>query len=351
MTKHLLFRGTSGAPAELAEQALTRARYPVARLVSLAEDSRSDASTTCDETMAVLEAHAERRGHIARVIGVTGSPGSGKSSLLSRVTNAMVAADPDLTVAVVAVDPSSPSSGGALLGDRTRMVLDPAQDRIYFRSQASATALGGLAPTTFQVCRALSLIFDFVIVETVGVGQSEADVRHLADRVFLVMAPLGGDEIQYIKAGIIEIPDAFVVNKWDEPAATRTYHQLRGSLWLARPNEGQDIPIYRTSAKTGHGIDELARGFLTVTPPAKATRVRERAPHFFTAWVQDEWGRVGVRHLTEQLGGRAPSWPLRTASGRRAGPSTPSSGLRCTADPRAARLDRAPTGVSPRARQ
>lgn len=302
MTTLLRARGSSGA-AELAERALTRARYPVARLVSLAEDSRRDASETCDETIALLEADAERRGHVARVIGVTGSPGSGKSSLLSRTTNALVAADQDLTVAVVAVDPSSPSSGGALLGDRTRMALDPAQDRIFFRSQASATALGGLAPTTFQVCRVLSLIFDIVIVETVGVGQSEADIRHLADRVFLVMAPLGGDEIQYLKAGIIEIPDAFVVNKWDELAAERTYHQLRGSLWLARPNDAQDIPIYRTSAKSGYGVDDLARGFVSMASAANAKPLRERAPHFFTAWVRDEWGRVGVQHLAENLGG------------------------------------------------
>ncbi|MFO1128870.1 MAG: hypothetical protein U1E66_10635 [Rhodospirillales bacterium] len=303
MTQLLAPRRPAVTPTELAEQALTRARHPVARLVSLAEDSRSDAAARCDEAMAVLEASAQRRNHVARVIGITGSPGSGKSSLVSRVSNAMIAADPDLTVAVVAVDPSSPSSGGALLGDRTRMVLEPGQDRIYFRSQASATALGGLAPTTFQVCRVLSLIFNYIIVETVGVGQSEADVRHLADRVFLVMAPLGGDEIQYLKAGILEIPDAFVVNKWDEPAATRTYHQLRGSLGLARPNDAHHIPIYRTSAKTGHGIDELAHGVLTMVTASNATPVRERAPHFFTAWVRDEWGRVGARHLAERLGG------------------------------------------------
>lgn len=303
MTTRPAPQGAASAPAQLAMQALSRARHPVARLVSLAEDSRSAVAAHCDEAMAVLEAEAERRGHVARVVGITGTPGSGKSSLLSRVANAMVAADPKVTVAVVAVDPSSPLSGGALLGDRTRMAVGPHQDRIYFRSQASATALGGLAPTTFQVCRALSLIFDFIIVETVGVGQSEADIRRLADRVFLVMAPLGGDEIQFLKAGIIEIPDAFVINKCDEPAAMRTYHQLRGSLGLARPNDAADIPIYRTSAKTGDGVEDLARAFMAVAGSANATPVAERAPHFFAAWVQDEWGRVGAAHLAEQLGG------------------------------------------------
>ncbi len=303
MTARTAPHGAQVGPAELARRALTRARHPVARLVSLTEDSRPGASAACDEAMAVLETEAARRGHSAGVIGVTGTPGSGKSSLVSRVANAMLKANATSTVAILAVDPSSPSSGGSLLGDRTRMAIDPAEDRIYFRSQASATALGGLAPTTFQVCRALSLIFDCVIVETVGIGQSEADVRHLADRVFLVMAPLGGDEIQYLKAGIIEIPDAFVINKWDEPAARRTYHQLRGSLWLARPNDAQDIPIYRTSAKTGHGIGELAADILVAATAATARPLSERAPHFFASWVQDEWGRVGARYLVERLGG------------------------------------------------
>lgn len=290
-------------PADLARRALTRARHPVARLVSLAEDSRPAASAASDEAIAVLEAEAARRGHRCGVIGVTGTPGSGKSSLVSRVATAMLAAAPDRTLAIVAVDPSSPSSGGALLGDRTRMAIDSKETRVYFRSQASATALGGLAPTTFQVCQVLSLIFDCVIVETVGIGQSEADVRHLGDRVFLVMAPLGGDEVQYLKAGIIEIPDSFVINKWDEPAARRTYHQLRGSLWLARPNDAQDIPIHRTSAKTGYGVTELSAEILATATAATARPLAERAPHFFATWVRDEWGRVGVRYLAESLGG------------------------------------------------
>ena len=171
---------------------------------------------------------------------------------------------------------------------------------------AERTALGGLAPSTYTVCRALTSIFDCVIVETVGIGQSEADIRHLADKVYLVLAPLGGDEIQYLKAGIIEIPDAFVVNKWDEPPAAKTFHQLRGSLWLARPFDGDRIPIYCTSAKNGHGIDELARALVDDIRQSGPSSLETKAAHFFASWVQDEWGRAGVRHLDTTLGGAQP---------------------------------------------
>ena len=291
------------APADIARAALTRGRYPVAKLISLVEDQRADAAERRDEALSVLEDAAAERGHHGCIIGLTGTPGSGKSSLLARVANQMLATDLQLTVAMVAVDPSSPTSGGALLGDRTRMNLDPAETRAFFRSQASTTALGGLAPSTYTVCCALTFIFDCVIVETVGIGQSEADIRHLADKVYLVLAPLGGDEIQYLKAGIIEIPDAFVINKWDEPAAAKTFHQLRGSLWLARPLDGDRIPIHRTSAKNGYGIDELARALVDDVRQSGSSSLETKAAHFFASWVQDEWGRAGVRHLDTTLGG------------------------------------------------
>ncbi len=293
---------TAGA-VEVARRALTLARHPVARLISLIDDDRPSAAERRDHALAVLETSAGARAHRGCVIGLTGTPGSGKSSLLARVADRMLAADRHVNVAIVAVDPSSPTSGGALLGDRIRMSLDPAQTRVFFRSQSSASALGGLAPSTYTVCRALSLLFDCVIVETVGIGQSEADIRHLADRVYLVLAPLGGDGIQYLKAGIIEIPDAFVINKWDESAAARTYHQLRASLWLARPADSDAIQIYRTSAKDGYGIDDLAETFLRDVKTGGGSSVAAKAPHFFRAWVVDEWGRVGERHLRIDLGG------------------------------------------------
>ncbi|MET0283462.1 MAG: protein kinase [Polyangiales bacterium] len=280
---------------ELIERALQREKRAVSQLVSLFEDQRAEA---VEKRAYVLDRLQGRK--CAVVIGLTGTPGSGKSSLLARVTLSLLAGS-SLSVAVLAVDPSSHISGGALLGDRTRMNLPHDERRAFFRSQASATELGGLGPWSFQVCRLLAHLFDCVLVETVGIGQSEADIRHLADRVYLVMAPLGGDEIQFLKAGIMEVPHAFVLNKCDEPSSERSYHTLRGTIGLARPLDGNNVPIYRTSAKTGVGIDELTRGLIedcASTPPA----LREREPYFFERWVRDEWGRSGVRALDAQGG-------------------------------------------------
>ena len=289
---------------DVARAALTRRRADVARLVSLMEDRRATAAPRRDEAVAVLERAARDRGHACAVLGITGTPGSGKSSLLSTLTRQMLRRDEALRVAVVAVDPSSPTSGGSLLGDRTRMRGSPDERRLFFRSQASVTSLGGLAPATYEVCRALSALYDVVLVETVGIGQSEADIRYLADRVFLVLAPNGGDDVQLLKAGIIEIPDAFVVNKADSPGATKTYHQLRASLWLSRPFDGDEVEIHLTSALRGTGIGEFAASILDQARRlATVDGTAARAPYFLARWVREEWGRVGTRHLRDDLGG------------------------------------------------
>ncbi|MBZ0238160.1 MAG: protein kinase, partial [Deltaproteobacteria bacterium] len=144
-------------------------------------------------------------------------------------------------------------TGGALLGDRTRVRFAPDEARLYFRSQASATELGGVARATHQACRVLVRLFTTVIVETVGVGQGEVEIVRLADRTFLVIQPHGGDHVQFMKAGIMEVPDAFVVSKGDlDEAATATFHALHATLRLASPGAA-DRPIYRTSAHTGAG--------------------------------------------------------------------------------------------------
>ena len=286
-------------PAALARRAAQRDRHAVARLISLLEDRRL--SRRGDQEVA-LRALAEIDAPRGGVIGFTGTPGSGKSTLLARLTEVLLAADPSLTVAIVAVDPSSPTSGGALLGDRTRMrPVDT--ERLFVRSQASDTALGGLAPTTCLVCTALTRIFDLVLVETVGIGQSEADIRHLASYVYLVVGPLGGDELQFLKAGIIEIPDSFVVSKWDEPSAERTFLQVQASLWLARPFDAEELPVLRTSAKNGFGVDELVDDVRSRLAGRAADRDALHATrHFLRRWVVDEWGRAGLRHL-DSLGG------------------------------------------------
>lgn len=291
---------------DLLEAAVSRRRAAVACVVSLLEDTRPSVHDRRDRVLHGLETYAQERQHIGRVVGVTGTPGSGKSSLIARLVREMLADGGSATVAVVAVDPSSQASRGSLLGDRTRFSdsLDArtgARDRLFFRSQAAVTALGGLAPSTYLVTRALRTIFDLVLVETVGIGQSETDVRALADEVCLVMSPGAGDDVQLLKAGVIEIPDRFVVNKSDLPGADVTYHQLRSNLWLARPFDADRLHIHRTSAIHGEGLADLAKAILATS--AVHADERRRAEHFFRTWIRDEWGRQGTLFERSQLGG------------------------------------------------
>ena len=274
--------------AEAVDRARAGNKHAIARLVGVFEDTRA---TGPAQRAQVLELLA--MAPVGAVVGLTGTPGAGKSSLLARVVPALLAGDRQLRVAVLAIDPASHVSGGALLGDRTRTRFG-GEERAYFRSQSNATELGGLAPTTFQVTRLLQRLFDLVIVETVGIGQSELDVRHLADHVYLVLQPLGGDEIQFLKAGIVEVPDSFVLNKCDDPAANVSYYQLRSALSLARPFE--DLPpVMRTSARTGEGIEELSAHLLGVAGGPRRHTDAARARYFFERWVDDEWGAVGRR--------------------------------------------------------
>ena len=261
-------------------------KHAVSQLVAVFEDTRPAAAAQRAEILSELGPAR------STVVGITGTPGAGKSSLVARLVPQMLAAS-DLSVAVLAVDPASHASGGALLGDRTRTRFATGEKRAFFRSQSNAAELGGLAPTTFQVSRLLKRLFDVVIVETVGIGQSELDIRYLADHVYLVLQPLGGDEIQFLKAGIIEIPDSFILNKCDDPAANQSYYQLRSSLSLARPFDEELPPIYRTSARTGEGVDEVGLAMLDVTPRHSDG---EREAYFFGRWVEDEWGATGRRY-------------------------------------------------------
>jgi LAO/AO transport system kinase len=292
-----------GSPdlAELVEGALDLDRRCVAKLVSAFQDRRADAAGKRAEALDRLEGAGRP---VGAVVGITGTPGSGKSSLIDRLARELLDREPERSLAVLAIDPSSHLSGGALLGDRTRMQHARPGDRLFFRSEASATALGGLSPTTFQVCRLLVHLFDLVIVETVGIGQSEADVRHLADRTYLVLAPLGGDEVQFLKAGIIEIPDAFILNKCDEPSAAASFGQLRASLGLARPF-GEKPAIYKTSARTGEGVKELTGDLEAVAGVESERGFAAREPHFLERWVREEWGRVGAEHLRGEFGDAA----------------------------------------------
>ncbi len=193
----------------------------------------------------------EAPGH---VVGVTGPPGAGKSTLLSELVRAWRAAG--RTVAVLAVDPSSRRTGGALLGDRARIAYDPRDDGVFIRSTAAADRLGGLAASTRAAATALAAAFDVVVVETVGVGQSETDIAELADTVAVIVQPGSGDTLQFLKSGIMEIPDVLVVTKADlGDIALRARRDL--SAALRSVGERQTPVVAVSSVPPTTGIDEL----------------------------------------------------------------------------------------------
>jgi LAO/AO transport system kinase len=189
-------------------------------------------------------------------VGFTGPPGAGKSTLIGALIRVHRAAERQ--VAVLSIDPSSPFRGGALLGDRIRLTehfLDPG---VFIRSMATRGALGGLAEAALQAALLMDAAGkDDVFLETVGVGQAEVDVIDHADSVVLVLIPGSGDSIQALKAGVMEIPDIIVVNKSDHPLADTMVREIRGVLALA-PQEGWKVPILKTEAVRGEGIEELA---------------------------------------------------------------------------------------------
>jgi LAO/AO transport system kinase len=221
----------------------------VARLVSLVENE----SPLLREVMAAVAASTGN----AYVIGITGSPGVGKSTTTSMLVRAL--RSEGLRVGVLAVDPSSPFSGGALLGDRVRMQDHATDSGVFIRSMASRGHLGGLAWATPQAIRVFDAAgFDVVLVETVGVGQSEVEVAAEADTTLVLLAPGMGDGIQAAKAGILEIGDVYVVNKADRDGAHQVVRELRSSLALASYPEGSwRPPIVSTVASKGEGSDDL----------------------------------------------------------------------------------------------
>ena len=248
----------------------------VARLISLVED----ASPALREVAAALAPHT---GH-AQVIGLTGSPGVGKSTSTTALVRGLRRAGK--RVGVLAVDPSSPFSGGALLGDRVRMQDHAGDGGVYIRSMASRGHLGGLAWATPQALRVLDAAgCDVVLIETVGVGQSELEIASLADTTLVLVAPGMGDGIQAAKAGILEVADVFVVNKADRDGADSTARELRHMLTLGeRRNPGDwRPPIVKTVAARNQGIDEVVealdkhRAWLQETGELRARRQRRAA--------------------------------------------------------------------------
>jgi len=238
-------------PAQgIAERVLAGERGGVARALNLIESSRNDDR---EAARAVVDAVASHPRIGGQVVGLTGPPGVGKSTLGGRIVAEWRRRGH--TVGVIAVDPSSRASGGAVLGDRSRIAKPAGDDGVFIRSMAARDRLGGLAPGSVDAILVMRAAFDRVLVETVGVGQSETDVSTAADQTVVIVQPAGGDTLQFIKAGLMEIFDLLAVNKADLGAiAERTRRELRAAL---RVLDRQDTPVVPTSGATGTGVAEL----------------------------------------------------------------------------------------------
>jgi LAO/AO transport system kinase len=283
---------------ELGQRLRSRDLSAAPAALNLVESRAPDNKAQIDALMQAVSPAALGGEAPAHVVGVTGPPGVGKSSLLSELVRAWRAAD--RSVAVLAVDPSSKRSGGALLGDRARIVVDPGDREVFIRSMAAGGRLGGLAPATRAAAHALAAAFDVVVVETVGVGQSETEIAEVADTVAVVVQPGGGDVLQFLKSGIMEIPDVLVVTKADlGQVALRAQRDLNAALRSLGASDTKVLAV--TSLPPSSGFDALVaaldehRASLDIAK----RRLAARRASALAAYVA-EHGERGVR----SLGGR-----------------------------------------------
>jgi LAO/AO transport system kinase len=241
----------------------------------------------------------------AHVIGLTGPPGVGKSTLTGALIRAWRSVGK--TVGIIAVDPSSKRSGGALLGDRTRLATDPEDQGIFVRSMAARDRLGGLASITYAAMVLMRAVYDVVLVETVGVGQSETDVITVADTVAFCIQPGSGDSLQFMKAGIMEVPQIIVVTKADMgKPAIRARADVKGALSLNSPGDGWDVPVLLASASSGDGMEALhealdARWAWLGQEGRLDLARRSQDRHWLEESLRDRFGREGLAWLGEVM--------------------------------------------------
>jgi LAO/AO transport system kinase len=267
-------------------------RRPLARLLSAIEGGDPAVRRLLPQLFA-----AGRGGH---VVGITGPPGSGKSTLVNALTGEWRRRG--RRVGILAVDPSSPYTGGAIMGDRIRMMEHAADRDVFMRSMASRGELGGLAATTWIAAAALDAAgFDPILIETVGAGQSEVEVARVAETTVVVEAPEMGDEVQAIKAGLLEIADIIAVNKADRPGAQQAARQLRAMLSTAGGRVARQPPaVLMTTATTGEGVAELVEAI-------DAHRSTARNPHQAQERARNQIRRALSEHAYRRATG-SPGW-------------------------------------------
>ena len=269
-----------------------------------------EAAPEAPATLALLdEAFAAPRAAQCHVVGITGPPGVGKSTLVGALIARWRTAG--RSVGVIAVDPSSRRSGGALLGDRTRLRTDPEDHAIFIRSMAARERLGGLAALTYPAAVLMRALFDVLVIETVGVGQSETEIAGVADTVLLCLQPGSGDSLQYMKAGIVEIPDVVAVTKGDlgDPAR-RTAADAAGALSLEAG--GWSAPVLIVSAQTGQGVGDLLAAFerhcaLLAETGRLAAKRSEQAEAWLADALRERFGSAGAKRAAEHPGDRGAS--------------------------------------------
>ncbi|MBI5310748.1 MAG: AAA family ATPase [Actinobacteria bacterium] len=290
-------------PAELGRRLAARDRTAAPAALNVIEQTGE--RHAADVAALLAEVAPEKLGGDApgMIVGVTGPPGAGKSTLLSELVAKW--RERGKSVAVLAIDPSSKRSGGSLLGDRARIRVEPGDTDVLIRSTATATRLGGLAPATREAALAMAAAFDVVIVETVGVGQSETDIAELADSVVVIVQPASGDVLQFIKSGVMEIPDLLVVTKSDLGApATRAARELMGTVKTL----GSHTPVLLVSSlPPSTGVDELIDTVEShhASLDLPASRAEARRAAALDAFVHEHGERglraVGGRRAAQRL--------------------------------------------------
>ena len=279
----------------IAEQVLAGSRRALSKAITAVENEYD----TAVDIMKALYPHTGR----AHVIGITGAPGAGKSTLTDKLAKAY--RRQGKKVGIIAIDPTSPFSGGAILGDRIRMVDLTMDEGVFIRSMGTRGSLGGLSRKTAEAVKILDAFgMDVVFVETVGVGQSEVDIVKAADTTIVVMVPGLGDDIQAIKAGILEIGDVFAINKADREGVDKLHVELDMMLDLNQEHTDWRPPVKRTVASRDEGVTELVEtigehfGYLQ-TSGALTVRRRERTKNELLDLLDEEIGRKVMRHLKE----------------------------------------------------